>query len=87
MITTVIGATGRIGSAVIQRLLRTDTSLRVLVRDPGKARQLFGDGPPVEILPVHLDDPGAVATGFSGSDTAFIAMGSTGIAANLQRIA
>jgi NAD(P)H dehydrogenase (quinone) len=87
MITTVIGATGRIGSAVVQRLLNVDTRVRVLVRDPGKARQLFGDGPHVEIFPVHLDDPAAVATRFKGTDTAFLAMGSTGIEANLQRIA
>jgi uncharacterized protein YbjT (DUF2867 family) len=36
MIATVIGATGRIGSAVVQGLLSTDTRVRVLVRDPGK---------------------------------------------------
>jgi uncharacterized protein YbjT (DUF2867 family) len=87
MITTVIGATGRIGSAVVQRLLSSGTRVRVLVRAPGKAGQLFGDSPNVEILAVHLDDPAAVATGFKGSDTAFLAMGSIGIEANLQRIA
>jgi NAD(P)H dehydrogenase (quinone) len=87
MTTTVIGATGRTGSAVVQRLLAAGTSVRVLVRDPGKARQLFGDGPQVEILPVPLDDPAAVAAGFKGSDTAFVAMGSIGTEANLQRIA
>jgi uncharacterized protein YbjT (DUF2867 family) len=87
MITTVIGATGRVGSAVVQRLLSTGATVRVLVRDPGKARQLFGDGPRVEVRPVPLDDPAAVATAFKGSDTAFVAMGSVGLEANLQRIA
>jgi NAD(P)H dehydrogenase (quinone) len=87
MITTVIGATGRVGSAVVDRLLSTGTQVRVLVRDPGKARQLFGGGPRVEVLPVALDDPAAVAAGFKGSDTAFVAMGSVGTEANLQRIA
>jgi uncharacterized protein YbjT (DUF2867 family) len=87
MITTVIGATGRVGSAVVQRLLSTGATVRVLVRDPGKARQLFGDGPRVEVRPVPLDDPAAVATAFQGSDTAFVAMGSVGLEANLQRIA
>jgi NAD(P)H dehydrogenase (quinone) len=86
MITTVIGATGRVGSAVTQRLLSTDTSVRVLVRDPGKAQQLFGDHPHVQILPTQLDDPAAVAAGLKGSGTAFTAMGSAGIEANLQRI-
>ncbi|HEY6497190.1 MAG TPA: NmrA family NAD(P)-binding protein [Trebonia sp.] len=47
--TTVIGATGRIGSTVAQRLLAAGHPVRVLVRNPGKARQLFGDVPNVEI--------------------------------------
>jgi NAD(P)H dehydrogenase (quinone) len=86
MTTTVIGATGRVGSAVVQRLLSAGTSVRVLVRDPGKAQQLFGDDPHVQILPTQLDDPAAVAAGLKGSGTSFIAMGSAGIEANLQRI-
>jgi uncharacterized protein YbjT (DUF2867 family) len=61
--------------------------VRVLVRDPDKAKQLFGDVPNVEIVPVQLDDPAAVATGLAESDTAFLAMGSIGIEANLQRVA
>ena len=87
MTTTVIGATGRIGSAVVQRLLDAGNTVRVLVRDPDKAKQLFGDVPNVEIVPVQLDDPAAVATGLAESDTAFLAMGSIGIEANLQRVA
>lgn len=87
MNTTVIGATGRTGSAVVQRLLDTGTRVRVLVRDPGKARQLFGDGPLVEVVPLDLGDPAAVTAGFKGSDTVFVAMGSVGMEANLQRIA
>jgi NAD(P)H dehydrogenase (quinone) len=85
MTTTVIGATGRIGSAVVRRLLSSGSEVRVLVRDPGKARQLFGDGP--QIRPARLDDPAAVAAGLAGSETIFLAMGSVGLEANLQRIA
>jgi len=87
MTTTVIGATGRIGSAVVQRLLDAGQSVRVLVRDPGKAAQLFGAAPAVEIVHAQLDDPAAVAAGLAKSDTAFLAMGSVGIEANLQRVA
>jgi NAD(P)H dehydrogenase (quinone) len=87
MTTTVIGATGRVGSAVVQRLLSSGAPVRLLVRDPGKARRLFGDGPGPEIIPAQLDDPAAVAAGLAGSDTAFLAMGSVGLEANLQRIA
>jgi uncharacterized protein YbjT (DUF2867 family) len=68
-------------------LLDAGNTVRVLVRDPDKAKQLFGDVPNVEIVPVQLDDPAAVATGLAESDTAFLAMGSIGIESNLQRVA
>ena len=84
MITAIIGATGRTGGAVIQRLLDAGHPVRVLVRDPDKARRLFGD-PRLEVIPVQLDDPVAVAKALTGADTAFVAMGSIGIEANLQR--
>jgi NAD(P)H dehydrogenase (quinone) len=83
---TVIGATGRVGSAVVQRLLNTHTAVRVLVRDPDKAKRLFGDSPHLESVRIRLDDPAAVATGLSGSDAVFVAMGSIGAEASLQRI-
>lgn len=86
MTITVIGATGRVGSAVVQRLLNAHTAVRVLVRDPGKATRHFGDNPRLESVRIHLDDPAAVATGLSGSDAVFVAMGSIGAEANLQRI-
>jgi NAD(P)H dehydrogenase (quinone) len=85
MTTAIIGATGRIGSAVAQRLLNAGETVRALVRDPGKGRRLFGDAPNVEIVPVLLDDPAALIKGLAGADTAFLAMGSTGLEANLQR--
>jgi uncharacterized protein YbjT (DUF2867 family) len=87
MTTTVIGATGRIGSAVVQRLLEAGQTVRVLVRDPGKAGQLFGTTPAVEIVHAQLDDPAAIAAGLAKSGTAFLAMGSIGLEANLQRVA
>jgi uncharacterized protein YbjT (DUF2867 family) len=74
----IIGATGRIGGAVAQRLLSTGERVRALVRNPGKARQLLGDVPHAEILPVQLDDPEAVARALAGAGTAFLAMGSVG---------
>ncbi len=87
MITTVIGATGRTGSAVVQRLLDAGQAVRVLVRDPGKARRLFGEAPRLEVVAAQLDDPAAVAAGLNGADTAFVALGSVGLEASLQRIA
>ena len=86
MTITIIGATGRVGSAVVQRLLDAHAVVRVLVRDPDKAKRLFGDNPLLESVRIHLDDPSAVSTGLSGSDAVFLAMGSIGAEANLQRI-
>jgi uncharacterized protein YbjT (DUF2867 family) len=83
---TVIGATGRVGSAVVQRLVTAGSAVRVLVRDPGKAQRLFGDSPQPEIIRIRLDDPPAVAAGLTGSDAVFVAMGSVGLEASLQRI-
>jgi NAD(P)H dehydrogenase (quinone) len=85
MTTAIIGATGRIGSAVAQRLLDAGETVRALVRDPAKGRRLFGDAPRLEIVSVPLDDPAALIKGLTGADTAFLAMGSTGLEANLQR--
>lgn len=86
MTTAITGATGRVGSAVAQRLISAGAPVRALVRDPGKAQRLFGDQSHLEIVRADLADPAAVAAGLSGSDTVFIAMGSVGIEANLQRI-
>jgi len=87
MTTAIIGATGRIGSAVTQRLLDAGVAARVLVRDPAKAKRLFGDVASLEVVPVQLDDPAAVAAALAGCETAFLAMGSIGIEAVLQRVA
>jgi NAD(P)H dehydrogenase (quinone) len=86
MTVTVVGATGRVGSAVVRQLLQAGEAVRVLVRDPGKAGRLFGDQPHLQITGIRLDDPAAVAAGLAGSDVVFLAMGSVGLEASLQRI-
>jgi NAD(P)H dehydrogenase (quinone) len=83
---TVIGATGRVGSGVVRGLVSAGLAVRALVRDPEKARRLFGDSPGLEIVHVQLDDLAAAATGLAGSDTVFLAMGSVGAEANAQRV-
>jgi NAD(P)H dehydrogenase (quinone) len=87
MTTAIIGATGRIGSAVMRVLLDAGHPVRALVRDPGKASRLFGDTPNMEIHQVQLADPAALAKALDGVSTVFLAMGSIGIEANLQRAA
>jgi NAD(P)H dehydrogenase (quinone) len=86
MTITVIGATGRVGSGVVRKLVNAGLTVRALVRDPDKARRLFGDSPGLEIVQVHLDDLAVAATGLAGSDAVFLAMGSVGAEANAQRI-
>jgi NAD(P)H dehydrogenase (quinone) len=83
--TAIIGATGRIGSAVTRSLLGSRHPVRALVRDPDKARRLFGDSTHLEIVPVQLGDPAAVVKALTGVGAAFLAMGSIGIEASLQR--
>ena len=85
MTTAIIGATGRIGSAVTRSLLGSRHPVRALVRDPDKARRLFGDSTHLEIVPVQLGDPAAVVKALTGVGAAFLAMGSIGIEASLQR--
>jgi NAD(P)H dehydrogenase (quinone) len=87
MTTTVIGATGRTGTVVVQRLLAEDRPVRVLVRDPTKARRLFGEVPGLQVVQVPLDDPARLRSALAGSETVFTAMGSVGLEGNLQRLA
>ncbi|MFY9928392.1 MAG: NAD(P)H-binding protein, partial [Streptosporangiaceae bacterium] len=85
MTTTIIGATGRVGSAVVHRLLGTDQPLRAYVRDAGKARRIFGQPNRLEIYQGRFDDPEDLAAGLGGTSRIFLAMGSIGIEGNLQR--
>ncbi len=51
----VVGATGGVGQRVVQRLLDCGEAVRVLVRDPVKAKDLFGDR--VQIVDADLTIP------------------------------
>jgi uncharacterized protein YbjT (DUF2867 family) len=86
MATTVIGATGRVGSAVVRRLLQADRLVRVFVRNPDKARDVLGDPDGLDIQVGQLTDPEALPAALNGASTIFLAMGSIGIEGNLQRI-
>ena len=87
MTTAVIGATGRVGSAIVRGLLVRGDAVAALVRDPAKARRAFGEPDGLHVRPTRLDDPRDVTEAFDGIRTVFIAMGSTGIEGVLQRIA
>jgi uncharacterized protein YbjT (DUF2867 family) len=83
--TTVIGATGKVGSAVVRRLLAAGQPVRGYVRDPDKARRLFGQPDGLEIRAGRLDDPGGLAAGLDGASCVFMALGSDGAEGHLQR--
>jgi uncharacterized protein YbjT (DUF2867 family) len=87
MTTAVIGATGRVGSAIVRGLLVRGDAVAALVRDPAKARRAFGEPDGLHVRPTRLDDPRDVTEAFDGIRTAFIAMGSIGIEGVVQRIA
>jgi uncharacterized protein YbjT (DUF2867 family) len=67
MTVLVVGATGSIGSLVVEEAIREGHAVRALVRNPGKARQLppdaqvvVGDVTRPETLPGALDGVGAI---------------------------
>jgi NAD(P)H dehydrogenase (quinone) len=85
--TAVIGATGRVGSEIVRGLLARGHAVTALVRDPGKARQAFGEPAGLHIRPTRLDDPRDLAEALGGVGALFVAMGSIGTEGVLQRIA
>ena len=87
MAIAVIGATGRVGSEIVRRVLARGEAVTVLVRNPGKARRAFGEPGGLHIRPTRLEDPRDLTEAFDGISTVLIAMGSIGIEGVLQRIA
>jgi uncharacterized protein YbjT (DUF2867 family) len=87
MTMAVIGATGRVGSLVVEQLLRSHEAVRVLVRYADKAHRLFDAvGGDLDVRSVPLDDRGALKAALEGVGAAFVAMGSVGLEGNLQRL-
>jgi uncharacterized protein YbjT (DUF2867 family) len=66
----ITGATGNIGSIVVDRLLARGERLRVFVRDADKARARWGDR--VEIAVGDLSDAASLAEATRGADTLFL---------------
>src|SRR6185436_17632036 len=52
----------------------------------GRPQRPFGDSLYLEAIRIRLDNPAAVPVGLTGSDAIFLAMGSVGLQASLQRI-
>ena len=87
MTIAVIGATGRVGGEIVRGLLARGEAVTALVRDPDKARRLFGEPGGLHTRRTRLDDPSDLTEAFAGIRTVFIAMGSIGVEGALQRVA
>jgi uncharacterized protein YbjT (DUF2867 family) len=66
----VTGATGNIGSMVVERLLASGERPRVFVRDEAKARARWGDR--VDVAVGDLTDGPSLATALEGADGLFL---------------
>jgi uncharacterized protein YbjT (DUF2867 family) len=60
----VAGATGHLGTELVPLLLGRGESVRVLTRDPGRARGILG--PEVELVQGDVRDPGSLAAAVDG---------------------
>jgi uncharacterized protein YbjT (DUF2867 family) len=60
----VAGGTGRLGTALVTRLVDRGERVRVLTRDPGRAAHL----PPVEVVRGDVRDAASVAAAVGGAD-------------------
>lgn len=66
----ITGATGDVGSRVIQNLLKRGIRPRVLARDETKARLLFGDR--IDLFIGDLADPASLRKALHGADTLYL---------------
>ena len=67
----VTGATGNVGSQVVQELRGRGVSVRAFVRAPGKAKAMLGDG--VELVSGDFSDAASVRRALEGVDGVFLA--------------
>jgi len=67
----IVGATGTVGTLVVQRLLASGHAVRAVARDPIAARAKLG--PHVEIVPGDLDDPPSLRAALREIDAASLA--------------
>jgi uncharacterized protein YbjT (DUF2867 family) len=71
MSTAVIGATGRVGSEIVRGILARGDSVAALVRDPDKARRVFGEPEGLHIRPARLHDRRNLAEALDTTRTVF----------------
>ncbi len=69
MTVLVTGGTGFVGSHVTRQLRAAGRPVRLLVRSPGRARQLFGQDDQLTLCPGDVSDLDAVKRALSGCDS------------------
>lgn len=72
---SLFGATGRVGSRVVEYALTEGHTLRALVRDPAKVTPQ----PHLEVMPGDVLDPAAVARTLAGADAVISTLGGEGL--------
>ncbi|MCX6066645.1 MAG: NAD(P)H-binding protein, partial [Chloroflexi bacterium] len=80
----VIGPTGMLGKPVAQQLKADGFNVRLLARDPNKARRLLGDG--YEIIQGDVEDAAALRSALSGVDGVHISLKGGPSAADFDRM-
>lgn len=68
----VTGATGNIGRELVMQLAQTGKPFSVMVRNAGKAQQMFGQIPNCKIVEGDVSKPNTLAKALEGVDTAFL---------------
>jgi (4-alkanoyl-5-oxo-2,5-dihydrofuran-3-yl)methyl phosphate reductase len=81
----VTGATGNIGSRVVERLLRRGERPRVLVRDAAKAARRHGDR--VDVRVGDFDDSASLSAAVDGVDVVFLVTAGADLAEKDKRAA
>ncbi|HEX8528739.1 MAG TPA: SDR family oxidoreductase [Cytophagales bacterium] len=71
----VLGATGKVGSAVIRSLIAKQVPVKALVRDPAKARDVLPEG--VALLAGDLEQPATLQKAMKGVEKVFLATPNT----------
>ena len=67
----IVGGTGNVGRHVVPALLEKGERVRVLTRDPERARGLLGAG--AEIVPGDLSEPSSVRPALEGVERVYLA--------------
>jgi uncharacterized protein YbjT (DUF2867 family) len=68
----IIGGTGMLGKPVARQLKADGFNVRLLARNPEKARRLLGDG--YEIIKGDVDDPASLRAALAGVDGVHISL-------------